>query len=217
MQDDVFKKEEADRWFERNKGGLKPKEDLILRIIREYNLINKSSKVLEVGSSNGYRLAKIHEEFRSEVHAIEPSKEAVKDGKSRWSFITFYQNTLAEFDERKYVSGFDLIIVNSVLHWIDRSTLLLSVAKIDTMLKWGGYLILGDFQSHIPIKRKYHHKEGLYTYKQCYRDIFTSTNLYMELMTLAYNHDDKSLSNIDINNFFSVSLLKKQELYTELP
>ncbi|EDP74910.1 class I SAM-dependent methyltransferase [Hydrogenivirga sp. 128-5-R1-1] len=217
MQDDVFKKEEADKWFERNKEGLKPKADLILKAIRDYNLICKNSKVLEVGASNGYRLAKIHEEFGSEVHAIEPSKEAIKDGKSKWSFINFYQNTLAEFNEREHTSGFDLIIVNSVLHWIDRSTLLLSVAKIDTMLRWGGHLILGDFQTQIPLKRKYHHKEGLYTYKQRYKDIFTSTNLYIELMTLAYNHDDKSLSNININNFFSVSLLRKQELYIETP
>ena len=102
MQDDIFKKEEADRWFERNKESLVPKEDLIIKIIRDYRLLDKASKVLEVGSSNGFRLAKIHEEFGSKVFAIEPSKKAVEDGKSKWDFITFYQSTIAEFDESKH-------------------------------------------------------------------------------------------------------------------
>ena len=78
MQDEIFKKEEADRWFERNKEGLVPKEDLIIKIIRDYRLLNKSSKVLEVGASNGFRLAKIHGEFGSKVFAIEPSRKAIE-------------------------------------------------------------------------------------------------------------------------------------------
>ncbi len=216
MQDDIFKKEEADRWFERNKEGLVPKEDLIIKIIRDYRLLDKASKVLEVGSSNGFRLAKIHEEFGSKVFAIEPSKKAVEDGKSKWDFITFYQSTIAEFDESKHFLDFDLIIVNSVFHWIDRNHLLISIGKVDNMLKWGGHLILGDFQVHIPIKRKYHHKEGVFTYKQPYKEIFTSSFLYVELFTMAFNHDSKNLAGIDINTYFSVSLLRKEELYFEL-
>ena len=213
MQDEIFKKEEADRWFERNKESLVPKEDLIIKIIRDYRLLDKASKVLEVGSSNGFRLAKIHEEFGSKVFAIEPSKKAVEDGKSKWDFITFYQSTIAEFEENKHFLGFDLIIVNSVFHWIDRSSLLLSIAKVDRMLKWGGHLILGDFQTPIPIKRKYHHREGVFTYKQLYKEILTSSCMYVELFSMAFNHDTKSLSEIDMNTFFSISLLRKEELY----
>ena len=213
MQDEIFKKEEGDRWFERNKEKLIPKEDLIIKIIRDYKLINESSKVLEVGASNGYRLAKIHEEFGSTVFAIEPSKEAVDDGKSKWSFITFYQSTLAELEDKEHLFSFDLIIVNSVFHWIDRSSLLLSVAKIDRLLKWGGHLIVGDFQIPLSIKRNYHHKAGVFTFKQPYKDIFTASRIYIELANVSFNHDNGEFTGIDFDNLFSISLLRKQETY----
>ncbi len=214
MQDEIFKREEADRWFERNKEALVPKEDLIIKIIRDYRLLDKNSKVLEVGASNGYRLAKIHEEFGSKVFAIEPSKKAVEDGKSQWSFITFYQTTIAELEDNEHLLSFDLIIVNSVFHWIDRGSLLLSVAKIDRLLKWGGHLIVGDFQIPIPTKRSYHHKEGVFTYKQPYKDIFTASCIYVELYNVTFNHDGKRFTGIDMDTYFSISLLRKQEIHT---
>lgn len=211
-QFEVFKSFEADRWYERNREGLKPKDDLTIWLIENYGILTKASRVLEVGASNGYRLAKIQERFGCEVFAVEPSKNAVEDGKKEFPKVNFYNITAEEMDFEK---EFDLIIVNSVFHWIDRSTLLRVVSNIDRALKYGEYLIVGDFQPPMPLKNPYHHiKEyEIFTYKQAYKEIFLSSGLYFELATLCYNHDTKDFKDIDLKNLFCISLLRKQEIY----
>jgi hypothetical protein len=87
---------------------------------------------------------------------------------------------------------FDLVIVNYVLHWIDRSTLAWSICAIDGFVRDGGLLLLGDFLPDCQQRRRYHHmpEECVYTYKQNYSEIFTSLGLYKELARFTYNHDE---------------------------
>lgn len=210
-QFEIFKKYESDQWFERNKELLKPMEDIVIQLLDLYDLLDKNSKVLEVGASNGYRLAKLHEKYGCICSAVEPLKKAVKDGIDKFPFIKFYQITAEEMD---FNDEFDLVIVNSVMHWIDRKNLFKAVTNIDKALKMGGYLVIGDFQLPFFVKNPYHHiKDEVYTYKQPYKNIFLTSGSYLELASICYNHDTKSFKNIDFKNFFCVSLLKKQELY----
>lgn len=211
-QDEIFLEFEGDNWYERNKNFLKAERDIPILLLDLYGI--KPTRVLEVGASNGYRLAKLYEKYGCEVYAVEPSKKAIEDGKEKYPFIAFQRATAETmvYDKR----FFDLIIVNSVLHWIDRETLLMSIANIDKFCNWGGYLIIGDFQVHSPIKRRYHHikDEEVYTYKLNYKKIFLRTGFYKEIATLSLNHDNKMLTgNTTIDNYFSVSLLKKEDNY----
>ncbi len=208
---EVFKKYEADRWYERNKESLKPKDDIVIWLLENYGVLKAESSVLEVGASNGWRLARIYEKYKCKAVAVEPSKKAVEEGKKVFPFIEFYNIALEEMD---FENSFNVVIVNSVLHWIDRKNLLHAIARIDRALKEEGYLVIGDFQMPIFIKNPYHHtQEELYTYKQAYKELFLSSGLYVELATLCYNHDTKEFKEIDLKNLFCVSLLKKQEIY----
>jgi len=211
-QDEVFKNFEADRWYERNKEGLKPGNDLIVWLIDTYGLVHQDSAVLEVGASNGFRLERIREKYGCKVFAVEPSKKAVEDGKASFPEVEFYNITAEEIE---FEADFELIIINSVFHWIDRKNLFTVFSKLDRALKDGGHLIIGDFQIPIPFKNPYHHLKNVevYTYKQAYKEIFLSSKLYIELATICYNHDTKDFRNINLKNMFCVSLLKKQELY----
>lgn len=208
---EVFKNYEADRWYERNKESLKPKDDLVIWLLENYGVLKAESSVLEVGASNGWRLARIYEKYQCRVVAVEPSKKAVEEGKRAFPFIEFYNLTV---EEASFEEDFDVVIVNSVLHWIDRKNLFQAIANINRALKEGGYLLIGDFQLPAFIKNPYHHtQEELYTYKQAYKELFISSGLYMELATLCYNHDTKDFSNINLKNLFCVSLLRKQDMY----
>ncbi len=111
---------------------------------------------------------------------------------------------------------FDCVIINSVLHWIDRNNLTLTISKIDEIIKENGYLVIGDFQTPIPYKNTYHHKEGVFTYKIAYKEIFKSTGNYLELATICFNHDTKDFKDIDMENYFCVSLLRKSSIYQDL-
>jgi SAM-dependent methyltransferase len=211
-QDDHFLQYEGNNWYKRNSEHLSLTEDKPLQLIDLYAL--QPRRVLEVGASNGYRLAALHERFGSEVHAVEPSEQAIAAGRERYPFIDFQHATAEAMDVEP--RSFDLVIVQYVLHWIDRDSLLQSIANIDASLEWGGYLVLGDFQVAPRLKRRYHHirEQEVFTYKQQYRDIFLSTGCYREVALLGYNHDEKSLSgDSTLNTYGAVSLLRKEEDY----
>jgi hypothetical protein len=49
----------------------------------------RPSSVLEIGAANGFRLAVISERYGARVVAVEPSVEAIVDGKARFPCVEF--------------------------------------------------------------------------------------------------------------------------------
>ena len=130
--------------------------------------------VLEIGAANGARLAKISERFEARAVAVEPSAEAIQDGRVRFPDVKFVKAKASAIPLQEM---FDLIIINFVLHWVDRRNLLRSMAEIDRLLKDGGYLIIGDFLPSNLTKVRYHHvkNQEIYTYKQNYAATFLAS------------------------------------------
>jgi len=214
-QDQVFQQFEADNYFQRNRNTSKPKDDIVTYILDLYDLVNPNSSVLEVGAANGYRLAQLHQKIGCKVHGVEPSPAAVADAQKQFPFIKFSCATAAEMSLQE---KFDIIIIHGVFCWIDRTTLLTSVAKIDEHLKSSGHLIIGDFQLPYFAKNKYHHltDRQVFTYKQKYKELFLQTGNYLELCYLCYNHDKMmNFKDINLSNMFCVSLLRKADLYLD--
>lgn len=214
-QDKIFFNSEGNKWYERNKHALRQTDqDPILYLMELYDLTPK--KVLEIGAANGYRLAEIHEKYKAEVYGLEPSDEAIKEGKGKWPFINFQKNIAAGMKYNR--DFFDLIIVGGVFNWIDRSSLLISAAKIDEVLKLSGELIIGDFQIPMFFKRRYGHikDKEVYTYKADYKKIFLSIGFYKEVATLAKDREQNTFSvDSSFDNWYGISLLKKEDVYIE--
>ena len=213
-QDDIFFNSEGNNWFNRNKAKLSQngsKDDEILSLLKMYSI--KPGRVLEVGSSNGNHLFHLHKENQCEVYGVEPSEEAIHFGQNAYPHINFQRATA---ESMKYEDHFfDMVLISFVLHWIDRDTLLRSCANIDKVLKWGGHLVIGDFQIPFFLKRRYHHitDRDLFTYKMPYKNIFLSTGIYKEIATISYNHDLRTYTDTTtLQNFASVTLLKKEDL-----
>lgn len=192
-QEDLFTAGESDRWFERNRVALdriKPDEDLPLLLLELYGV--RPASVIEIGASNGFRVAEIRRRYGSKAVAVEPSAVAIADGRRRFPDVEFYQGVAS----RTGVAGaFDVVIVNYVYHWIDRSNLLATVSETDRLLRDGGVLVLGDF-CPIGMKRvRYHHlrDEAVYTYKQLYADVFLASGLYHQVAMLSNSHSGKRL------------------------
>jgi SAM-dependent methyltransferase len=214
VQDDIFLNSEGDAWFNRNAKqlGKNLKDDIPLTLIDFLNL--KPNKVLEIGASNGYRLAEISHKFgNSSFVAIEPSQEAITDGKKQFPFIEFRRGLMGDLP-LKEGEAFDLVIVYFVFHWISRDKLLRSVSEVDRAIVDGGYLILGDFLPDTPTKVKYHHlpDQEVFTYKQNYANIFLSSGLYTLVTQLTFDHDNHSF-NPDVSGESRgvCSLLKKNK------
>jgi SAM-dependent methyltransferase len=193
LQDKIFSDFEGDRWFERNRRALDSFDasaDLPLKLIGLYELTLK--RVMEIGAANGFRLAAIHERTGAEAVALEPSAQAVLNGKASFPSVKFIRAMASAVPLR---GSFDLVIVNFVFHWIDRSRLLRVVAEIDHLVKDGGYLLIGDFYPANHLRVAYHHldAEALFTYKQNYANTFLASGLYHPVCLLTAHHSAREL------------------------
>lgn len=191
-QDLIFKKTEGDNYYKRNREKLlffDLKKDWPLQLLKKLNF--KPEKVLEVGASNGWRAAAIERIYGSKCVAIDPSKKAISEGKKIYPKISFHRGLMSNLPIKKNET-FDMVIVSLVFHWIDRTTLMQSIAEIDRVLKNGGYLIISDFFPDKPITVPYHHlpNKKIFTYKLDYANIFLSTNLYRIIDRVIFDHND---------------------------
>jgi len=212
-QDEIFLKSEGDRWLARNKDAISNPEYLVNDQVIGTMMMMKLApqSVLEIGASNGWRLHEIGRRFGCSVTAVEPSSTAIQDGQARFPSVQFLRGTASAlpFD---HAAQFDLVILNFVLHWVDRSTLLRAVAEIDRVLADGGFLLIGDFHPALPQRVRYHHlpDQEVWTYKQNYADIFLASNLYETTVSYSFDHDTHTLrSNVPPADRAQVTLLRK--------
>jgi len=214
----IFSEFEGDRWFERNREALDrfdPRRDSPLRLMELYQL--RPATVLELGASNGFRLAAIAERYGAKTVALEPSSQAVRQGRSRFPGVEFVEATA---DAIPLSQPFDLVIVNFVFHWIDRFRLLRAVAEIDRLLVDGGFLIVGDFFPNNRTRVRYHHlpDREAYTFKQDYAAVFLASGLYQQVSLLAGDHASNDLrADVAEEERIATWLLRKrlQEHYVE--
>jgi SAM-dependent methyltransferase len=189
----VFIRSEGDRWFDRNRTALdvfKADADLPLKLLELYDL--RPERVLEIGAANGFRLAAIEKRSGGQVVAVEPSEQAIANGKTKFPFVNFVRGSANNLPLKR---PFGLIIVNFVFHWIDRANLLCVVSEIDRLLEDGGFLIIGDFQPVNRLRVPYHHLENgaVRTYKQNYAEVFLASGMYHSVSFLTAHHAAKKL------------------------
>jgi len=191
-QDDIFMSDEGNQWFKRNRDAIVDQNqfDWPIKIIESLKGKAKIGRILELGCANGWRLARIKDMFQGnvELYGTDASKEAITDGISRYSDLRLKQGLLSQIP---FDLMFDLVIVNFVFHWVDRKSLVKSIAEIDRVICDQGLLIVGDFLPDFPHKRPYHHLPGqnVFTYKQDYANIFKAFGTYSEIFRVTFNHD----------------------------
>lgn len=172
----AFGSGEGDRWFERNKHKLNADNDPVLMALDDMLAEYKPEKVLEIGCSNGFRLEAMAKKYGCCVWGIDPSEMAITEARKKGVVATNgYANSLP------YVSGaFDTVIFGFCLYLCDRTDLFQVVKEADRVLMDKGRLIILDFEWEVgePFKRKYEHKEGVFSYHQDYSFMFLANPAY---------------------------------------
>jgi SAM-dependent methyltransferase len=203
---------EGDRYFERTRGHTlqeaDPENDPPLRMIATYDLHPRN--VLEVGAANGYRLASLVRLHGCRASGVEPGEAAVADGRSRFPNVRMEQGRA---DAIPYDDQFDLVIINFVFHWIDRTVLLKTVAEIDRVVEDGGFLLIGDFYPTHPTRARYHHLPGedIYTYKQDWSAMFVASGSYRTVAMLSGKHTaSRPTADVDDHDRMATWLLRKR-------
>lgn len=215
-QENIFIDQEADAWFERNSTKVtKPVSinDMVIEGILSINL-PKSGSFIDLGGGVGAvsaRITKLYPKWSGTV--LEPSKKAIKHGSKIFPWINFISGSISKKkDMPKKV--YDMAIISMVFTWIDRNLLTQAVANIDNLVRPGGYIIIKDFYTPNPKVNNYHHAEGVLTYKQDYPLLFTSTNLYTELLKVKKKiKTHTSFDETDIyDQWMMTSILQKDML-----
>lgn len=195
-QDKVFLECEGDQWFLRNKIALEndSKFDWPCYLIDLLKQKEEIRTIIELGCSNGWRLHQLSQKLgQGQFVGVDASLEAIQDGKKLYPELSLHQGLLSQVPLQE---EFDLAIVNGVLCWVDRSSLVQSITEIDRLIKDGGFLLIGDFLPDFQHRRHYHHRptEKIYTYKQDYAKIFESLGTYKEIARFTFNHDKRQLA-----------------------
>ncbi|MCI2807806.1 class I SAM-dependent methyltransferase [Eoetvoesiella caeni] len=213
QQKDIFLASEADAWFERNHQACLERDfandDLVARIVAR--IVSRVSlhgggpiKLLEIGCGEGRRLEWLAKNFNIEVYGIEPSAKAVEQACSRGVKAQRGTADTLPFE----TASFDIVVFGFCLYLCDRQDLFRIACEADRVLKPKAWVIINDFFSSTPMKREYHHKSGMYSYKMDYRTIFDWHPAYT-----CYEHKltSHSLGDLidDPQEWVAISLLRK--------
>lgn len=208
-QKEIFKASEADEWFNRNMTSYDgTKKNLIVELLKNIELTPKT--VLEIGCSNGFRLSQIKQEFGCKCFGIDPSPNAIKDGKEKYPDINLSTGTA---DDLPYDHGsFDTVIFGFCLYLCDREDLFRIAYEADRVLQNEGTLIITDFCPPFPYKNHYVHYDGVYSYKMNYGRMFTWNPAYTEVANMIYSHSGYRLRDVP-NERVATLVLRKNSQY----
>jgi 2-polyprenyl-3-methyl-5-hydroxy-6-metoxy-1,4-benzoquinol methylase len=231
-QDNFYNKVEANsyflRWkkdnsiFDKSKFHLRDsKKEILYALNKNYNL--KDKRVLEIGCFIGDLLNELKRKYNCSVCGIEPSSLACKFAKKHFKLIinnsTFLKSKFFLLKKENF-QKFDLIIIDDVLSWIDRSVILSTLAVVDWMLKPKGIVFLRDFSPPTPFALKNHHwkKEKIYNFKQAYghKKILLETGKYIEISNHVRSTSKYQKINTKnkMSTIWSDSIIKKIEDFT---
>ena len=204
-QKDIFLEGEGDAWWRRNQSG----ESAILDHFDHAILqrVSTPSSVLEIGTADGRRLARIVNELPGPIRAlgVDPSSKAVASARDKFPRIDFEVGTA---DAIPTEEQFDLVILGFCLYLCDRNLLPAIVAETNRVLKDGGQLIIIDFDPPHPRKRTFRHRDGVWSFKMDYSKLFDAFPQYSTSFKSSMSHTDEGYS-VDETERVGVWVLNK--------
>lgn len=191
IQKDAFLTHEGDQWYLRNAAALSAAScvrDLAARAIADILPEGRPAKVLEIGCGRGDNLVALSRLARIEGYGLEPSVEAIQAGRSAFPELSLRQGSADSLPFRD--EEMDVVLFGFCLYLIDRSLLMRVVAEADRVLRDGGAIAIIDFDPNLPTVRKYHHREGLNSYKMNYATLFLANPAYTLAQKRSASHTD---------------------------
>ena len=211
-QSAIFLEGEGDNYFLRNKAALEMRNvaSEIMWLGQALSPFkDKVNSVLEIGCSNGAKLEQICGLLGAKGQGVDPSKQAVDEGNHRLSAAgaQLHVGTASHLPFEGL--SFDFVYFGFCLYLLDRQDLFAAAAEADRVLKFGGFLAITDFDPIHRHKRPYHHKEGVFSFKQDYSKIFTESGLYYLVSKNSFSHQ-QPFFDADSDERVSTTLLFKE-------
>lgn len=210
-QSDIFLSGEGDNWFTRNQRavaeGKTPEIQTIVRALAGH----PPSSILEVGCSNGSKLAALCAHFAASGSGIDPSEIAIAEGAAKWPDLDVRVGTAASLPFES--EAFDLVYFGFCLYLVDRSEVFRAAAEADRVLRPGGFLAVLDFDPLLPHRRPYHHKAGVFSYKTDHARFFLGSGHYSLIAKDSFSHASASFTPNNDERISMSVLFKETDAY----
>lgn len=211
-QKDIFLEGEADAWFERNQAAIErcqldATSDPVIRAVdRCLSPVRAPGmRLLEIGCGGGKRLQAIKNTLGISCHGLEPSPRAVAIARSRGVDAQVGTAERLPFGDRQ----FDFVVFGFCLYLCDREDLFRIAEEADRVLKRDSWLIIHDFYSPTPRSRNYHHRQGVYSYKMDYRNLFCWHPAYECYSHELLHHSTREYTD-DAEEWVGLSVIRKK-------
>lgn len=204
-QSEAFLAGEGDRWFERNSLAIENMtDDPVIETMNRAVYLPKTSRIIEVGCSNGHRLRRLKKAYdfwAKHLFGIDPSPNAIANAKLRDGMVpeNFQVGTATKLPGRNKYSA---IIYGFCLYLCDPEDLSSIVAEADRRLNSGGFIIIHDFITDDPHSVPYKHLDRVFSYKMDHAKLWLANPAYSLItrstmsdgtaVTILQKHDPKT-------------------------
>ena len=185
LQRQAFLDGEGDAWLRRNRQGKNNmyNEDDNTQQVNDllFGLPLPNGPTIfacEVGCGQGERLHKLKNDLGWSVSGIDPSADAIAEVNARGCNGKVGTADSLPFQD----NSVDLLIYGFCLYLCDREDLFKIAAEADRVLKPESWILIVDFWSKDACAVPYHHREGIYSYKDnlpgmfCWHPYYTMTD-----------------------------------------
>ena len=228
-QDNFYLRIEANKFFERNflkektnfininNYKLRKSKNEILQIIKK-NVSLRNKNILEIGCFISDLLNILKKQYNCNVSGVEPSSYACKFAKKEFGLNIDNKTFLTSkymISKKKYKQKFDIIICDDVLSWFDREIIIESLASINYLLKYNGYIFFKYFSPphNIAVKNHHHKNKKIYNYKVAggHKSFFLMTGQYKVIFSKKFqtNKYQVKKSKSKTTNIWTHDLIKK--------
>lgn len=154
----------------------------------------------------GYRLKSLMEDYEVRTFGIDPSAGAIHTAKSFG-----VDAKVGTADRLEYPDNFfDVVLFGGVLCWCDPKDLFLIAAETHRTLKPEAWIIIDDFYSRHYDQVPNKHKDGLFTYKMNYSNIFDWHPNYTIFSHRVFQYGTTTDLTDDNNMWKASTLLRKR-------
>ena len=211
-QKDVFLQEEGNAWFDRNHATIQSRDldqyhDPVIFAVQRCmsSLPLNEVKLLEIGCGEAKRLQWIKKNLGIDCYGIDPSEKAVATAQSRGVHAVRSTADQIPFEDHE----FDFVVFGFCLYLCDRDDLFQIAQEAHRVLKPDAWLLIHDFFSGAPYSRKYHHRDGINSYKMDYRSLFLWHPSY-ECFSHEITHHGANGYTDDVNEWVGLSVMRKK-------
>lgn len=181
-QKDVFLTGEGDNWFDRNADStIRESERKLLPYLQRVN----PKTLLEVGCGTGMRLDYLSQHMpECSFWGIDPAEKAAELVHPAYNVLQATADELPFADEK-----FDVVVIGFCLCVCDVDDFFKIAAEVDRVLVDNGVLVVLDFEPPFEYQNSYTHKEGVWTTKMAFRNMFCWHPSYTLSEMFSYSHD----------------------------